>query len=115
MSQEELVHTESVDRVLRAIRQVPPPPVSMRGVVWKAIRIPASDALRLGAIGLLGPTLRARFGVTWSRADQARFRMLSRASRGLTPVLPEALKVTGPAQLRWRQEAIARGPLGDEC
>lgn len=112
MTHEELVHTESVDRVLRAIRRVPPPPVPVPGLIWHAARVPAADALRLGAIGMLDPELRARLGVRWTRTDQARFRALGAVSRGLTPVLPKALTITGPAQLRWRQKAIARGPLG---
>ena len=115
VTREELVHTESVDRVLRAIQRVPPPSVPVPELIWRTIRIPAASALRLGAIGLLEPHLRARFGVRWSRADQARFRAIGAASRSLTPVLPKALTITGPAQLRWRQEAITRGPLGDGC
>jgi uncharacterized protein (DUF2236 family) len=115
MTREELVRTESVDRVLRAIRQVPPPPVPVPDLIWRAIRVPAADALRLGAIGLMSPALRARLEIDWSRADRARFRALGAVSRGLTPMLPRALKITGPAQLRWRQEAIAQGPLGAPC
>jgi uncharacterized protein (DUF2236 family) len=61
------------------------------------------------------PALRAQLGIDWSRSDQVRFQALGAVSRGLTPVLPRALKVTGPAQLRWRQEAIAQGPLGPAC
>jgi uncharacterized protein (DUF2236 family) len=113
MTREELTHTESVDRVLGAIRRVPPPPLPVPGAIWRALRLPAADALRLGAIGLLDPQLRERFGVRWSKLDDRRFRALGAASRGLTPVLPRALRITGPAQLRWRQKAIARGPLGD--
>jgi uncharacterized protein (DUF2236 family) len=115
MGREELAHTDSVDRVLAAIHRVPPPPtrVAVPQPIWRAVRIPAADALRLGSIGLLDPELRARFGVSWSKLDQARFRAIGAASRGLTPVLPKALTITGPAQLRWRQKAIARGPLGD--
>jgi uncharacterized protein (DUF2236 family) len=112
MIREELVHTEAVDRVLRAIRRVPPPPVAVPDLVWRTIRIPASDALRLGAVGLLSPELRAGLGIGWSWRDQVRFNALSRILRSLTPVMPRSLKVTGPAQLRWRQAAIDRGPLG---
>jgi uncharacterized protein (DUF2236 family) len=115
MTTDELVRTEAVDRVLRAIRQVPPPPVPVPDLLWRTIRIPAADALRLGALGTMSPALRARLGIDWTRADQARFRAMGAFSRGLTPVLPRALKVTGPAQLRWRQRAIERGPLGAGC
>jgi uncharacterized protein (DUF2236 family) len=114
MMREELVRTKSVERVLRAVRQVPPP-LPVPAPIWRAIRLPAAEALRLGAIGLMRPELRARLGIDWSRRDEARFRLLGAMSRSLTPVLPRALTVTGPAQLRWRRQAIARGPLGAAC
>jgi uncharacterized protein (DUF2236 family) len=112
---EELVRTEAVERVLRAIQQVPPPPVRLPDLLWRTIRVPAADALRLGALGMMSPALRSRLGIGWTRSDQARFRALGAVSRALTPVLPRALKITGPAQLRWRQAAIERGPLGPAC
>jgi hypothetical protein len=45
-------------------------------------------------------------------AVDAVLRALGAASRALTPLLPRSLAVIGPAQLRHRREAIARGPLG---
>jgi uncharacterized protein (DUF2236 family) len=115
MSREELVRTASVDRVLTALKHVPPPPVPVPQLIWRAIRMPATDAVRVGSIGLIDPELRARLGISWTRREQARFRAMGEISRSLTPVLPSSLRVTGPAQLRWRQEAIARGPLGEPC
>lgn len=109
---EQLVRTEAVDQVLRAIRRVPPPPVPVPELLWRAVRRPASGALWLGGVGMMTPALRYRLGVPWSRSDEARFRALGALSRSLTPVMPQRLKVMGPAQLRWRREAIARGPLG---
>ncbi len=113
MAREELSANESVDRVLRAIRRVPPPPASIPDLLWRAIRIPASDALRLGGVGPLAPALRERLGISWTWRDEVRFRALGLTARGLGPVLPASLRITGPDQLRWRQEAISRGPLGD--
>ncbi len=112
MIAQELVHTVSVDRVLGAIRQAPPPPVPMPDALWRALRIPAAQVLRLGGAGLMTPALRTRLGIPWSLGDETQFRVLGGISRGLTPVLPERLKVMGPAQLRWRRAEIARGPLG---
>ena len=112
MTREELVHNVSVDRVLSAIKRVPPPPVPVPELLWRAVRLPASEALRLGSIGLMSPALRRRLGIEWTRRDETRFRALGALSRRLTPVLPKSLKITGPAQLRWRQKAIERGPLG---
>jgi uncharacterized protein (DUF2236 family) len=112
MVAEELVRTASVTRVLATVRHAPAPPVPVPDPLWRAIRMPASQVLWLGGVGLLSPPLRHRLGVHWSRRDEAQFRALGRVSRGLTPVMPKRLRVTGPTQLRWRRRAIARGPLG---
>jgi uncharacterized protein (DUF2236 family) len=112
MTAEVLVHNASVDRVLRAIRGVPPPPAPIPAALWHILRIPAADALHLGGVGPMTPQLRERLRIGWSWRDEARLRALSRASRSLTPLLPTSLKVTGPAQLEYRHAAIARGPLG---
>jgi uncharacterized protein (DUF2236 family) len=113
MTRTELVRTVSVERVLGAIRQAPPPPVPIPDLVWRAVRLPASRVLWLGGVGLLGPGLRRQLEVPWSRGDEAQFRTLGRLSRAVTPLMPESLRVMGPAQLRWRREAIAHGPLGE--
>jgi uncharacterized protein (DUF2236 family) len=112
MVSDELVRTVSVDTVLQAIHHAPPPPLPIPGIVWSALRLPAARMLRLGGVGPMTPDLRARLGIPWTRADEAQFRALGAASRSLGPVLPRRLKVTGPAQLRWRRAEIARGPLG---
>jgi uncharacterized protein (DUF2236 family) len=109
----ELEPTVSVDRVLRSIGQTPPPGVPLLpDFVWKTLRIPARRALHVCGVGLLPAALRERLGIAWSRRDESELRMIGAASRSLTPVLPTALRVSGPAQLRWRKRAIARGPLG---
>jgi uncharacterized protein (DUF2236 family) len=112
-AEHELVRTASVEQVLRTVRRVGAPPVGLPSTVWRAIRVPAHRALRLGGVGLITPAVRRRLGLPWTRADQVQFRALGAASRSLTPVLPKSFKVTGPAQLRWRRMAIERGPLGD--
>lgn len=115
MTGEELRHNESVDRVLRAIRHVPAPPAPVPELAWRLARIPAADALRLGALGPMSPELRDRLKASWSWRDEARFRTLGLMSRSLGPVLPESLRITGPGQLRWRQEAIAHRSLRDRA
>lgn len=112
MVSEKLVHTTAVDRVLASIHHAPPPPLPIPGVVWSALRLPAAQLVRLGGVGLMSAGLRTRLGVPWSRADEVQFRVLGALSRSLTPVMPTSLKITGPAQLRWRRAEIARGPLG---
>jgi uncharacterized protein (DUF2236 family) len=64
-------------------------------------------------VGLLPPALRERLGARWRSREEREFRMIGAASRRLTPVMPQQLLVSGPAHLRWRRKAIARGPLGD--
>jgi len=110
-----LTRTSAVDQVLGAVRHAPAPPVPVPELVWKAIRLPASQALWLGGIGLTPDEVRQRLGIPWGRGEELQFRALGAVSRGLTPLMPERLKVMGPAQLRWRRRAIARGPLGPQA
>ena len=37
---------------------------------------------------------------------------IGRLSRSTTPVLPRSLRIVGPSYLRWRGDAIGRGPFG---
>jgi uncharacterized protein (DUF2236 family) len=107
-----LERTDSVDRVLGTILHASRPPLPIPDTAWRAARLPASRVLWLGGLGLMSSGLRKRFGVRWTALDESAFRALGAMSRGLEPVLPERLKVMGPAHLRWRREEIATGPLG---
>jgi uncharacterized protein (DUF2236 family) len=112
--EEELEHTESVDRVLAAVGHAAFPDVPfVPDLFWKALRLPAGRALYVCGVGLLPPALRERLGARWRSREAREFRMIGAASRRLTPVMPQQLLVSGPAHLRWRRKAIARGPLGD--
>jgi uncharacterized protein (DUF2236 family) len=84
-------------------------------LMWRGIRLPARQALWIGGVGLLSPVLRERFGLSWSRSDERMYQALGAFSRSLTPVMPRKLRIMGPAQLRWRQAAISRGPLGRDA
>jgi uncharacterized protein (DUF2236 family) len=106
-----LVHTTSVDAVLRVVND-PKAPLPMPGVLWRAVRVPARRALELGGLGQAPPELRDRLGIPWTERDERAFQRLGRASRALDPLLPERARVLGPMQLRMRRRAIARGPLG---
>ncbi len=108
----DLVRTEAVGRVLKAVEQAAAPPVRIPAPVWRAVRVPPRRALWLGGVGLLPDELRVRLEIPWGRRAAMEFRALGAASRAATRVMPQALRVTGPAQLRWRRQAIARGPLG---
>jgi uncharacterized protein (DUF2236 family) len=113
--QTELVRTVSVDRVLHSVRYAARPPVPLPDVLWRAMRVPARRALWVGGLGLMDPDLRQRLGVAWTPSDQATFRAMGAFTRRLTPVMPRSLRITGPAQLRMRRRAIARGPLGSDA
>jgi uncharacterized protein (DUF2236 family) len=108
--QNELERTDSVDRVLRAIHTVRVPGVP--DSASRALRMPAGRLLYLGGVGLLPAVLRARCEIRWTRRDQRQFELIGAASRRLTPLMPKSLLIVGPAQLRFRRRAIARGPLG---
>lgn len=109
----DLLRTEAVEQVLRVARGPARPPMRMPGLVWRTMSIPAARVFWLGGAGLLGGALRARLGIGWNAVDEAQFQALGAFCRGLTPILPERVRITGPNQLRWRRDAIARGPLGD--
>jgi uncharacterized protein (DUF2236 family) len=111
MTRTELVRTESVGRVLRSVTKAAPP-LPVPPALWRAISLPMSRLLWLGGVGLVSPELRERFEITWSARDEREYRALGKISRGLQPVMPERLRIMGPAQLRMRRRAIARGPLG---
>jgi uncharacterized protein (DUF2236 family) len=111
--EQELEHTESVDRVLHAVRRVTLPEVPfVPDLIWKALRLPAARALYVCGAGLLPAGLRERLGAPWRPRDEREFRMIGAVTRRMTPVMPRSLLVSGPAQLRWRRRAIGRGPLG---
>jgi uncharacterized protein (DUF2236 family) len=105
----ELEHTESVERVLRAINGVTIP--RLPDVVVRALRMPARRLLTVCSLGLLPPVLRERCGIAWTARDEREFRAIGAATRRLTPVMTKRMLVSGPTQLRWRRRAIARGPL----
>ncbi|MGH2885996.1 MAG: oxygenase MpaB family protein [Solirubrobacteraceae bacterium] len=108
----QLSRTASVDRVLNAVRDAASAPAPIPSPLWRAINLPARRALWRGGMGLMDPATRRRFEIGWSRIDEAEFALLSALSRGLTPVMPTSLKITGPEHLRVRTRAIAQGPLG---
>jgi uncharacterized protein (DUF2236 family) len=109
---EELVRTVSVERHLKATQGDVPAPLPMPKTIWRAARIPFRQALWVGGVGLLTPELRERFGLTWTATHERQYQALGRISRALTPVLPKPVQIAGPAQLRLRRRAFARGPLG---
>jgi uncharacterized protein (DUF2236 family) len=107
-----LERTATVDDVLAALARPTAPDVrGLRGSAWPATRVPLSHALEVTTAGLLGPTLRGRFGMRWGTTRELELRALGRAMRSATPLMPASLRCTGPAYLRWRRVPIARGDV----
>lgn len=67
--------------------------------------------MTLATVGLAPPVLRRRLGLRWTRASELELGVLAGALRAATPLMPAALRNTGPGYLRWRTEAIARGDV----
>jgi uncharacterized protein (DUF2236 family) len=109
MERTALEPTESVRTVLRTLTTPAPPPLPyMTDGVWRAARWPAARAARLSTIGLLGPVVRERLGLEWSRAQQRQFDVLAAAHRAAGPVMPASAREFGPRYLKWRRPALAR-------
>ncbi len=107
-----LARTESVERVIDTINHVGAPPTPITGRLWPVIRLPARRLIWLGSVGLLEPPVRRRLEIGWTALDEAQFKALGAITKGLGPLMPAGLRMTGPGHLRWRQAEIESGPLG---
>src|SRR5204862_480112 len=74
----------------------------------RVLRLPAARVIELTTAALLPPRLRARVGLHLRTRDRAELRLLGGASRRATPVMPAALRRTGPGYPQLRHEAIER-------
>ena len=100
----------TVPLVLDALRGRRPAP-GVPPVLWPALRLPLALQLRLGTAGMLGPHVRDKLDVAWSRADEAAFRAMAAASRALTPAIRGPLAEFGPHYVRWRAKQLERGDV----
>ncbi len=109
MERERLRPTESVRTVLRTMVAPKAPPVGNIGDgTWKVASWPASRALRLVTLGLLGSTVRARLELPWSQADRLQFEAIAVTQRAASPLLPRTAREFGPTYLRYRRPALAK-------
>jgi uncharacterized protein (DUF2236 family) len=108
MMSERLERTDAVDDLLMTLRGPVPAPPFIGSRTWAALRPLALHELRGPSLWLLGPRLRERFGVRWSRTQELEARAMARASRAATPVLPGSIRNFGPHYMRIRGNAIAR-------
>lgn len=112
MVDERLEDNDVVRGVLATLTRPSAPPIPGLGEgVWRVARLPLARLGALATVGLLPPALRRRFGLDWGRPRQAEFRALCATSRAATPVMPAALRNTGPRYVRWRRRAIERGDV----
>ncbi len=109
MQRTALEDTESARTVLRTLMKPKAPPVPyLTDGVWRATRWPATRAARLATVGLLGPEVRDRLNLPWSRGQQLQFDALARAHRAAGPVMPRSAREFGPTYLKYRRQALLR-------
>jgi uncharacterized protein (DUF2236 family) len=111
MVDERLEDNDVVQKVIRTLRDPAPPPfvAGLHPAVWRVLRYPSARATELATTALLPPRLRAQVGLALGRREARELRALQALSRGATPVMPESLLRMGPAYLRARRKAMARG------
>jgi uncharacterized protein (DUF2236 family) len=98
---------ETVQGVLESLQKPARPDLRLLPEpVWRVLRIPPARATRVITAGMLGAKLCARFGLSWTRADDLQFRAIAAASRVSGPLLPRRLKQFGPSYLELRKDAI---------
>lgn len=88
-----------VDSIVRPAR---PPLLPVPDRLWALSRRPVGHLLRLGTVGLLPALLRERLHLRWTAADDLELRALGAALRTGDPVMPDRLRVVGPAWLEAR-------------
>ncbi len=111
---ERLEPSDVVDGVLATLASPMRPPIPvLNDPAWKVVRLPIARAFRLATVGLMAPRLRAKLGLSWTRAQELELRAIGAASRATGPLLPQRLRCMGPPYLEWRRQAIGRGELSD--
>lgn len=106
----ELGHTETSDVVLASLVRSARPPFlpSWTQPLWRVAWWPAGHVLTLCTVGQLPPVLRERLGLRWTGWQEWQLRALCAFSRALSPIMPKALRISGPRYLRLRAKAIRR-------
>jgi uncharacterized protein (DUF2236 family) len=107
--------TPAVPEVLETLARAKPPAVPdlprLPRPVWNVLRMPMALQLRVTTVGMLPDEARRKLGVQLSAGERATFRMITAASRASTPLIRGPLAEFGPAYVRWRSEALARGDV----
>jgi uncharacterized protein (DUF2236 family) len=110
MVRERLEDNDVVHTVLRTLSEPAAPRLPALGDgAWQLLSMPGARVMQLATVGLLPRALRAKLGVEWTARERAELRVIGAVTRRATPVMPRALRRTGPGYLRMRSEAIAHG------
>jgi uncharacterized protein (DUF2236 family) len=109
MVEERLEHNETVQLLIDLDQEpLPPPPRWPLPVfAWSGIATPPTNVLRKVGTGALPPVLRERFGLSWTAADDRRFRRFARSLRMADRMMIDPLRVTPIAS-----RAMLRARLG---
>jgi uncharacterized protein (DUF2236 family) len=101
-----LERTAAFDEVLETLGGPVPPPAFIAPAAWTAIQPLALRGVRQSGVWMLPASLRERFGLRWTRAEELEMRVLARASRTATPVMPRQVRMSGAEYLRLRGPAL---------
>lgn len=113
MSHDRLERNETVDKVVETLAAREPPPIPGLKTLWPVLRLAPARSMKVATVGMLRKPLRARFGLRWTRRDAIELKLMMRASKAATPILPKSLgEEMGHRHLAWRSREIAAGPLG---
>jgi uncharacterized protein (DUF2236 family) len=90
------------DVVASIVRPPRPPLLPVPDRLWTLTRRPFTHVMRLGTVGLLPAPLRKRLHLSWTAADDLQLRSLGAALRAADPLVPDRVRVIGPAWLEAR-------------
>jgi uncharacterized protein (DUF2236 family) len=111
MVDEDLADNQTVHLVLDSLQRPAPPAEQIPPAVWRVLRRPLAAQLRLTTVGMLGPRVRDKLNLDWTRRDEAAFRSYAALSRASTPVIRGPLADVGQHHVRWRSKQLARGDV----
>ena len=105
---EELEWTPAIPQVLDTLGKAPPPKMpGLRPGVWRVLRVPLAQGMRVATVGLMPEGLRRRLDLPYPPSARRQFRATAAISRASAPAIRGPLAEFGPNYVRWRHEALA--------
>jgi uncharacterized protein (DUF2236 family) len=111
MVERDLEDNSTVHLVLEALARPAPMIDGMPPALWQALRRPAAAQNRLNTLGMLGPRVREKLDLRWTRSDERAFRALAAMSRASRPLIRGPLAEFGPRYVGWRAKQLERGDV----